>query len=93
MSPRVVRWNNIPSPYAAPRLDAVAARANVTLEAWFCYRSEPDPEAVNEDDLVDGYGRDCSRRRWCQKRSFKGCTGARALASGSEWTIMDAKSR
>jgi glycosyltransferase involved in cell wall biosynthesis len=53
MPPRVVYWNNIPSPSAVARLNAVAARGNVALEAWFCSRTEPDRSwAVNEDEFL-----------------------------------------
>jgi glycosyltransferase involved in cell wall biosynthesis len=51
--PRVVYWNNIPSPYAVARLNAVAARGNVALEAWFCSRTEPDRSwAVSENEFL-----------------------------------------
>jgi glycosyltransferase involved in cell wall biosynthesis len=51
-APRVVYWNNIPSPYAVARLNAVVARGNVALEAWFCSRTEPDRAwAVREEDF------------------------------------------
>lgn len=36
--PRVVYWNNIPSPYMVDRLNAVADRGNLDLEAWFSRR-------------------------------------------------------
>ena len=50
--PRVVYWNNIPSPYAVARLNAVAARGNMALEVWFCSRTEPDRSwAINENDF------------------------------------------
>jgi glycosyltransferase involved in cell wall biosynthesis len=53
MPPRIVYWNNIPSPYAVARLNAVAARGNVALEAWFCSRTEPGRSwAVNEDEFL-----------------------------------------
>lgn len=39
---KVVYWNNIPSPYFVDRLNAVADRGNVDIEAWFCERLEPD---------------------------------------------------
>jgi glycosyltransferase involved in cell wall biosynthesis len=52
MSPRVVYWNNVPSPYAVARLNAVAARRNVALEAWFCSRTELDRSwAVREEEF------------------------------------------
>ncbi len=38
----VVYWNNIPSPYFVERLNAVADRGNLDVEAWFCERLEPD---------------------------------------------------
>lgn len=48
--PRVVYWNNIPSPYAVARLNAVAVRGNVSLQVWFCSRTEPDRSwAVREE--------------------------------------------
>ena len=50
--PRVVYWNNIPSPYAVARLNAVVARANIALEVWFCSRNEPDRSwPVNESEF------------------------------------------
>lgn len=33
--PRVVFWNNIPSPYLVARLNAVTAAGNIDIEAWF----------------------------------------------------------
>jgi len=33
--PKVVYWNNQPSPYLVERLNAVVARGNLELEAWF----------------------------------------------------------
>jgi glycosyltransferase involved in cell wall biosynthesis len=42
MTPRVVYWNNIPSPYMVERFNAVARRGYVTLEAWFSARTEAD---------------------------------------------------
>lgn len=51
--PRVVYWNNIPSPYAVARLNAVAARGNVALEVWLCSRTEPDRSwAVSENEFL-----------------------------------------
>lgn len=51
--PRVVYWNNIPSPYAVARLNAVAARENLALEVWFCSRTEPDRSwAVRENEFL-----------------------------------------
>jgi glycosyltransferase involved in cell wall biosynthesis len=50
--PRVAYWNNIPSPYAVARLNAVVERGNVALEVWFCSRTEPDRSwAVREEDF------------------------------------------
>jgi len=40
--PRVVYWNNIPSPYMIERFNAVVRRGNINLEAWFGARTEPD---------------------------------------------------
>jgi len=40
--PRVVYWNNIPSPYMVERFNAVADRGNLDFEAWFNKRNEPD---------------------------------------------------
>ena len=51
-APRVVYWNNIPSPYAVARLNAVAERGNLTLEAWFCARTEPNRSwAICEEEF------------------------------------------
>ena len=33
--PRIIYWNNIPSPYMIPRFDAIARRGNLEFEAWF----------------------------------------------------------
>ncbi len=41
-SPRVVYWNNIPSPYVVGRFNAVVRRGNIDLEAWFNSRRNPD---------------------------------------------------
>jgi glycosyltransferase involved in cell wall biosynthesis len=38
--PRVVYWNNIPSPYMVERFNAVTLRGNIDLEAWFGARTE-----------------------------------------------------
>lgn len=40
--PRVLYWNNIPSPYTVDRLNAVMRRGKVDLEVWFDQRTEPD---------------------------------------------------
>lgn len=40
--PRVVYWNNIPSPYTVSRLNAVVNRGNIDLDVWFDERTEPD---------------------------------------------------
>lgn len=40
--PRAFYWNNIPSPYLVGRLNAVADRGNIGLEAWFNQRREAD---------------------------------------------------
>ena len=39
--PRVVYWNNMPTPYVAGWLNALAARDNIELEAWFSARGSP----------------------------------------------------
>ena len=40
--PRVIYWNNIPSPYVVERFNALADRGNLDFEAWFNERREPD---------------------------------------------------
>ena len=40
--PRVVYWNNIPSPYEVGRFNALAQRGNLKFETWFSERREPD---------------------------------------------------
>jgi glycosyltransferase involved in cell wall biosynthesis len=40
--PRVVYWNNIPSPYMVERFNAVIRRGNLDLEAWFGARTDPN---------------------------------------------------
>lgn len=40
--PRIVYWNNIPSPYMVERFNALARRGNIDLEAWFGARTERD---------------------------------------------------
>ncbi len=34
MKPRVVYWNNIPSPYMVERSNRIAERGNLDFEAW-----------------------------------------------------------
>jgi glycosyltransferase involved in cell wall biosynthesis len=46
---RVIYWNNIPSPYFVERLDRLARRGNVEVEAWFSQRSEPDRSWLVEE--------------------------------------------
>jgi glycosyltransferase involved in cell wall biosynthesis len=47
--PRVVYWNNIPSPYTVDRLNAVARRGTIELEVWFTSRTHRDRSwAVDE---------------------------------------------
>lgn len=38
----VVYWNNMPSPYLVGRLNALAARGNLRVEAWFNVEREED---------------------------------------------------
>ena len=40
--PRIVYWNNIPSPYMVDRFNALADRNSFDFEAWFNDRIEPD---------------------------------------------------
>ena len=40
--PRVVYWQNIPSPYVVERYNALADRGNLDFEAWFNEEREPD---------------------------------------------------
>ena len=40
--PRVVYWNNIPSPYIVDRFNVLADRGQLDFEAWFSARTEPD---------------------------------------------------
>jgi glycosyltransferase involved in cell wall biosynthesis len=50
--PRIVYWNNIPSPYAVARLNAVVARGNLAIEGWFCARTEADRSwAIHEAEF------------------------------------------
>lgn len=37
--PRLVYWNNIPTPYLEERFNAIARRGNLDFEAWFSARS------------------------------------------------------
>ncbi|MGB3328490.1 MAG: glycosyltransferase family 4 protein [Thermomicrobiales bacterium] len=46
--PKVTYWNNIPSPYVVGRFNAVAARGNVDLDAWFSV----DKLAINAWDVA-----------------------------------------
>jgi glycosyltransferase involved in cell wall biosynthesis len=47
--PSLVYWNNIPSPYLTERLDRLAQRGNLRVEAWFNARTEPGRSwCVNE---------------------------------------------
>jgi glycosyltransferase involved in cell wall biosynthesis len=38
--PRLVYWNNIPTPYLEERFNAIARRGNLDFEAWFSARSK-----------------------------------------------------
>jgi glycosyltransferase involved in cell wall biosynthesis len=40
MKPKVVYWNNIPSPYMVDRFNVLSGRGNIELEAWFSARTE-----------------------------------------------------
>jgi glycosyltransferase involved in cell wall biosynthesis len=40
--PRVVYWQNIPSPYVVSRFNALVDRGNLDFEAWFNAEREPD---------------------------------------------------
>jgi glycosyltransferase involved in cell wall biosynthesis len=40
--PRVVYWNNIPSPYIVDRFNVLADRGQLDFEAWFSARTESD---------------------------------------------------
>lgn len=40
--PRVVFWNNIPSPYVVERFNLLAERGNIDIEVWFNEVREPD---------------------------------------------------
>src|SRR5919197_1618059 len=40
--PRVVYWQNIPTPYVVGRFNALADRGNLDFEAWFNAEREPD---------------------------------------------------
>jgi hypothetical protein len=49
--PRVVYWNNQPTPYLTARLNAVADRGNVDVEAWFdSWREDDRSWAVEPSD-------------------------------------------
>jgi glycosyltransferase involved in cell wall biosynthesis len=51
MRPRLIYWNNIPSPYLTDRLDRLVQRGNVRVEGWFNARTEPDRSwQVHEED-------------------------------------------
>lgn len=41
MRPRVIYWNNIPTPYVVERFNALERRGNLDFEAWFSSRTEP----------------------------------------------------
>lgn len=47
--PRVVYWDNIPTPYTAGRWSAVAERGNLDFEVWFCAHTEPDRSWVFDE--------------------------------------------
>jgi glycosyltransferase involved in cell wall biosynthesis len=50
MKPRVVYWNNIPSPYMVERFNALAVRPNIDFQAWFSNRTAPDRSWRVEED-------------------------------------------
>jgi glycosyltransferase involved in cell wall biosynthesis len=40
--PRVIYWNNQPSPYFVRRMNALQERGNIEVEAWFSQLRDPD---------------------------------------------------
>lgn len=42
--PRVIYWNNQPSPYFVRRMNALEERRNIAIEAWFSELRAPDRE-------------------------------------------------
>jgi glycosyltransferase involved in cell wall biosynthesis len=51
MRPRLVYWNNIPSPYLTDRLERLSQRGNLRVEGWFNARTGPEQSwRVDEAD-------------------------------------------
>lgn len=49
--PRVVFWDNIPTPYGVEQYNALADRRSLDLTVWFCRRTDPDRSwDVNESE-------------------------------------------
>jgi glycosyltransferase involved in cell wall biosynthesis len=40
--PRIVYWNNIPTPYMVERFNAISAHTDLDFEAWFSDRIDPE---------------------------------------------------
>jgi glycosyltransferase involved in cell wall biosynthesis len=56
MKPRVVYWNNIPSPYLVERLNTLVTRGYIDIEAWFNARTAHDTSwAVEESKWLFSY--------------------------------------
>ena len=68
MSPYVVYWNNIPSPYMVERFNALADRGSLQFEAWFNDRL--DSERSWDIDESSWH----FRYRYLPKTSFAGHT-------------------
>lgn len=47
--PRIVYWNNIPSPYMVDRFNALAQRGEIDFEAWFSDRTFSDRSWVVDE--------------------------------------------
>ncbi|PIS19703.1 MAG: hypothetical protein COW19_02540 [Zetaproteobacteria bacterium CG12_big_fil_rev_8_21_14_0_65_55_1124] len=75
MKPRIVYWNNIPSPYFVGRMNALVQRGNLDLSVWFNQRREEDrswiidenewmfPFAFNDSKVSAGFFREMIRNK------------------------------
>ena len=78
--PRVVFWDNLPSPYGVEQYNALADRRSLDFSVWFCRRTDPDRSwEVNESEwrFTGTYIEDPSRGLAEASRFAHRCRAAR----------------
>ena len=78
--PRVVFWDNLPSPYGVEQDNALADRRSLDMSVWFCRRTDPDRSwEVNESEwrFTGTYIEDPSRGLAEASRFAHRCRAAR----------------